>query len=309
MGDLDAKEPRVCRVPDSFDLQASAAPVAWSRGRWPDVDWIDDSLIWVGREGEHVVHRSVRQLSSRSLAIAGTAQAADDQAWIESVFSTRLNLPVFTDPVLADLLDRFPGLYPHSAGSLFDGVINCIIGQSITVAAAATVQRRVSALCHPGIEIADRHYHPSPRAEELVEVPIADLRATGVTWRRAQAIHAAAEAELAGDLPSTVEARADIERARRKLLGLPLVGKWTCESALLWGVGSIDAFPTGDIALLRAVKQCYELPDATLKDLDTMSLKWKPAPGYAARLLWTALLGKAPIAKADHGTPQASGSR
>ena len=284
-------------VPDPFDLHATAGPVAWSRGRWPDVDWIDDALIWVGREGERIVHRSVRQTAPTTLTIEGTATEALDRAWIDAVFGTEMAMPVFSDPVLQELQTELAGLYPHSSGSLFAGIVNCIVGQSITVAAAATVQRRVSALCSSGIEIGDRRYYPAPRPDELEAVPVGDLRATGVTWRRAEAIHAAAHAELAGGLPSTAEARADIETAREKLLALPLVGKWTCESALLWGVGSIEAFPTGDIALLRAVKQRYGLPEATLKDLDRLARAWEPAPGYAARLLWTDLLGRAPRRK------------
>lgn len=39
-----------------------------------------------------------------------------------------------------------------------------------------------------------------------------------------------------------------IERELRKL---PLVGPWTAASALLWGLGEPDAYPRGDVALLR----------------------------------------------------------
>jgi DNA-3-methyladenine glycosylase II len=74
---------------------------------------------------------------------------------------------------------------------------------------------------------------------------------------------------------------------------LPLVGRWTAESALLWGVGAPDAHPSGDIALLRAVRNAYGLPEMTLKDLDVLSEAWRPARAIAARLLWTELLGVA----------------
>ncbi len=75
------------------------------------------------------------------------------------------------------------------------------------------------------------------------------------------------------------------------LLRLPAVGPWTANSALLWGVGAPDAHPTGDVALLRAARAAFANPDLDLKGLDHRAETWRPARGWAARLLWTGLLG------------------
>lgn len=79
-----------------------------------------------------------------------------------------------------------------------------------------------------------------------------------------------------------------------ELMKLPLVGRWTAESVVLWGVGAPNAHPTGDVALLRAARLAYERPDLTLKDLDVLAEQWQSARGLAARLLWTDLFGPAP---------------
>jgi 3-methyladenine DNA glycosylase/8-oxoguanine DNA glycosylase len=179
---------------------------------------------------------------------------------------------------------------------LFDGIVACIAGQSITVMAAAVTEARIAALFHPGMELAGRRFFPPPTAEQLAAAEPALIRTSGVTWRRAEAIVTAAKAQLAGELPSDAEAVADPERARAHLLRLPLVGPWTAESALLWGLGAADAFPPNDAALLRAARAAYGLPELDHKGLNRLAEGWRPGRAWAARWLWTALFGPAPDA-------------
>jgi len=187
-----------------------------------------------------------------------------------------------------------PGLRPYSNGSIFEGLITSIVGQSISVAGAAVTERKLNSLFHPGVEVGSRRYWPLPLTGQLAEASPELIRQSGVTWRRAEAIVAAARADLNGELPSFADAIADPDAARHKLRSLPLVGPWTAESTLLWGIGQPDAHPTGDVALLRAARTILNQPDLSLKTLDQLAEVWKPWRGWAARYLWTALLGTAP---------------
>jgi AraC family transcriptional regulator of adaptative response / DNA-3-methyladenine glycosylase II len=167
---------------------------------------------------------------------------------------------VFNDPVVQALAGRFPGLRPYCDGSLFDGIVTAIVGQSISVAAAAVTQARLAALFAPPLVIGDREYFPLPRPDQLASATPALIRQSGVTMRRAEALGHAARALLDDQLPDDGQARRDPEGASRALQALPLVGRWTAESALLWGIGAPEAYPTGDIALLRAARQAYAQP-------------------------------------------------
>lgn len=73
-------------------------------------------------------------------------------------------MPIFGDPVLQRIAARHPGMRPHASGSLFDGLIDSIVGQSITVLAAAVVSARLASYFHPGIEVQGRIFWPAPRA-------------------------------------------------------------------------------------------------------------------------------------------------
>lgn len=290
MADVHARRLTVDRP---FSLAVTCGPAAWVGHRSSRQAWRDGALTWIGWEDDRVVWRRARQLDDTHLDI--TSSAPDGAAeWGRRVLGLSVPLPPFADPVLSRLAARYAGLRPLCDGSLFDGLVTAIVGQSISVAAAATVQGRLAASFAQPVRLDDRAFVPLPTAAQLADAPVALVRESGVTWKRAEAIVAAARAQVAGELPSDGEARADPDAAMGRLRALPLVGRWTAESALLWGIGAPDAHPAGDVALLRAARLAYGDPGLTMKDLDVLAESWRPARGLAARLLWTALLGPAP---------------
>lgn len=279
--------------PRGFSLAQTCGPVAWAKGRWPAVDWIDGTLVWMRRDGDRVATRWARQASDGRLEIGGDRDPRFDCAWAEAVLGLGQEPPTVGDPVVVALAARYPGLRPFSSGSLFDGIVSCIAGQSITVMAAAVTERRIAELFHPGTELAGRRFWPPPSAEQLADADPALIRTSGVTWRRAEAIVAAARAECAGEMPANGAIWDDPEGTRAALRRLPLVGPWTAESTLLWGVGYGDAYPPRDAALLRAARAAYGDTALDHTRLDRLADGWRPGRAWAARWLWTALFGPA----------------
>jgi 3-methyladenine DNA glycosylase/8-oxoguanine DNA glycosylase len=291
---------RSLAVTAPFDLARTTAPVWWARGRWPSVDWRAGALTWVGWEDGRVAWRSVRQLESGDLEMSGDAAARLDEEWASRVLGLTSECPAFADPVLCELALRHAGIRAWAAGSLYEGFVAAIVGQSISVAAAAVTERRLSALFHPGVAIGDRLYWPPPRPDQLAEADATLLRGSGVTLVRVEALRAIgahfSESNITTDDGDPIVSRETAER----LLAVRGVGRWTVESALLWGVGHPDAHPSGDVALLRAAKPHYP-GVATLSDLDRLAEAWRPHRAWAARLLWLDLLGHAEVANSDAG--------
>ena len=285
---------RTLAVDGEFSLAQTCGPAAWVGHRSPRHQWHAGALTSVEWEGDLVVWRKVRQLPSGDLDVMGTASTGRDADWAHRVLGTGIRLPVYTDPTIAALANEFPGLRPMGDGSLFEGLITCIAGQSISVAAAAVTQAKLARLFSEPVMVDRREYWPLPVAAQLAEAPLELIRESGVTWKRAEAIRGVAERQLRGELPTDADARCEPERVVKTLVGLPGIGRWTAESAVLWGVGAPDAHPTGDVALLRAAKAAYARPDLTLKTLDVLAEAWRPARALAARLLWTKLFGAAP---------------
>jgi 3-methyladenine DNA glycosylase/8-oxoguanine DNA glycosylase len=277
-----------------LDLAQTSGPVAWGKGKWPSTDWRAGTLYWCETIDPVLTLVRVVQPASDLLSVSGFSSEIQVNAWLERSLGWRRAVPSYDDPTIAEIASRFPGMRPYSNGSLAQGVITSIIGQSISVQAAAVTEARVASMFHAGLSNGHRVLYPFPRLEELADATAAQIRTSGVTWRRAEAIVAIARIALDGGLPTDEQARLDPDATISAIRGLPLVGPWTAASALLWGIGADDAHPTGDVALLRAAKQAYGRPEMTLRDLDVLAEGWRPWRGWAARLLWLSLLGPAP---------------
>lgn len=281
---------RILHVSPPFDLARTVAPAWWAHGRWPNVDWRDGAFFWVGWEDGNVAWRSVRQGDASHLEIQGASSPCLDAEWAPAVLGTRAMMPRFEDAVLAMLAGAHAGLRPWASGSLFTGIVTSIVGQSISVAAAATAERRLFALFNEPIDVGGRLYWPSPRPEQLSAASVELVRNSGVTTKRAAALVAVATLFATGAVVECANMESMGPSDSDLLLAIPGIGPWTVRSAMLWGIGGDDSHPTGDVALLRAAKLHYTSVIG-LKDLDRLSETWTPHRGWAARLLWLDLLG------------------
>jgi|SRR5215212_9896368 len=274
-------------VSPPFDLARTAAPAWWARGRWPNVDWRSGAFVWVGWDDGEVAWRSVRQVDAQTLKISGSRKSDLDARWASTVLGTSAVMPHFDDSVLLALAREHAGLRPWSAGSLFEGVVSSIVGQSISVAAAATTERRLYERFNEAIVLDGRQFWPPPLPDQLTSSSAAFVRESGVTMKRAEALIAVGGL-FAESRSSTMEVEHVVDMER--LAAISGIGPWTMQSALLWGVAAADAHPTRDVALLRAARVHYpEISD--LNDLDRVAERWKPHRAWAARLLWLDLLG------------------
>lgn len=274
--------------PAAFSLRFSAGPAAWGGGSSPRQavsEWVY-ICVEAGRGGAIV--RTIRQDADGMVRTTSTGDDASD--WFRRIFRPAPEPVRWHDPLIHQMHWRYPGLWSLTDGGLFPGIITSIIGQSISIASAMATQRRLALSFNDGVEVEERHLVPLPTADQLANASVELIRASGVTWKRAEALRHIAREQVSGNLPGGIAAPEEIAGELRRL---PLVGPWTAASALLWGLGEPDAFPSGDVALLRAARLAYDDDGMTMKDLDALAEGWRPYRGIATRLLWTALLGPA----------------
>ncbi len=133
------------------------------------------------------------------------APATDADAVIDIVRRTIVAAPpswpalLTTDPVLADLDARYPGLRPAMTPDIFVGLIASISAQQVNLAWAATTRRRLAEA------FGERHdldgepvYSLSPA--RLAEAPVEAIRALQFTNAKAAAIVGVARAIADGQL-------------------------------------------------------------------------------------------------------------
>jgi hypothetical protein len=94
-------------------------------------------------------------------------------------------------------------------------------------------------------------------------------------------------AMVSGRLDLARVCAAPLDEARAELLAVRGIGPWTAELVLLYAVGAMDAFPTGDVGLMEAHKRlggCGIRMDS--KAFTAHAERWRPYRGVATHLLW-----------------------
>ncbi len=81
--------------------------------------------------------------------------------------------------------------------------------------------------------------------------------------------------------------------ARKMLVALKGIGRWTADIYLLSALRRPDVWPVGDLALATAVEEVKRLRKRPApEDLEKLSQPWRPYRAIAARLFWHHYLSK-----------------
>jgi AraC family transcriptional regulator of adaptative response / DNA-3-methyladenine glycosylase II len=185
------------------------------------------------------------------------------------------------DPALAPLVKSRPGLRVPGAWDGFELAIRAVLGQQITVAAAARLAGRLVAahgarLTEPDGDLT----HVFPRPEALAR---ADLTSLGMPRSRAMALSAVAAAAVAD--AHLFDATCGLDDAITRLRSIRGVGEWTAQYIALRQLREPDAFPAADIGLIRAMASRDGRALSSSKLLDRADT-WRPWRAYAAQHLW-----------------------
>jgi AraC family transcriptional regulator of adaptative response / DNA-3-methyladenine glycosylase II len=185
------------------------------------------------------------------------------------------------DPILAPLVKARPGLRVPGSWDGFELAIRAVLGQQITVTAAARLAWRLVAAHGETLANADdglTHVFPKPEA-----LKSADLTSLGMPRSRAAALSAVAAAALAD--PRLFEANRGLDEAVDRLRSIRGVGEWTAQYIALRQLREPDAFPAADLGLMRAIAG-REGRDRSSSELLDRANAWRPWRAYAAQHLW-----------------------
>ncbi|HZH96513.1 MAG TPA: DNA-3-methyladenine glycosylase 2 family protein, partial [Flavisolibacter sp.] len=76
------------------------------------------------------------------------------------------------------------------------------------------------------------------------------------------------------------------ETVRARLIKLKGIGNWTVDIYLIHALRRTDIFPTGDLALVNAVRMIKEDKNLTKEAIVQLSLPWKPYRSVATMMFW-----------------------
>jgi DNA-3-methyladenine glycosylase II len=173
-------------------------------------------------------------------------------AAIERLLGTCVDLRPFYrlaagEPRLHQLAARFRGLKPPRFPTVFEGVVNGIACQQLSLAVGITLLNRLSAAYGLRFPCPDGVQYAFPRPADLATLRIEDLLPLGFSRNKSRAIIETASGVAEGRLDLESFANLTDKEAGARLLELRGVGRWTAEYVLLRGLGRTNLFPGDDV--------------------------------------------------------------
>jgi len=179
------------------------------------------------------------------------------------------------EPAFAAALDRAGYPEPRLRERGYRTLLRTIVGQQVSVAAAASVWRKLEDLLGADIP-----------PEALLASDFDALRACGLSRQKQGYARSLCELVTRGE----IDLRAlptDDEEAIAQLVRIKGIGRWSAEIYLLFAEGRPDVWPAGDLAVQAGLARILSLPERpSEKAARELAESWRPHRGAVAILTW-----------------------
>jgi DNA-3-methyladenine glycosylase II len=182
---------------------------------------------------------------------------------------------------LQGMAERFQGMKPPRFASVFEGVINAVACQQLTLTVGIRLLNRLTAA--RGCAAAGKSNampHAFPRPDDLVKASPASLREIGFSRQKGRAIIELAQQASEGSLNLEALETLPDDAALDRLQQLRGVGRWTAEYILLRGLGRVHVFPGDDVGARNSLQKWLRLSEPLDYDGVARTLNgWRPFGG------------------------------
>jgi DNA-3-methyladenine glycosylase II len=214
---------------------------------------------------------------------------------LERLLGLRIDLTEFYqfaahDRKLGPLVRRFRGMKPPRFATIFEGVVNAIACQQLSLTFGVHLLNRLAAAFGAAFGQGDETVHAFPRPEDLARLSSTDLRPFGFSSQKGRAIIELARSVDEGQLDLEALAALSDEDAVNRLCELRGVGRWTAEYVLLRGLGRTHVFPGDDVGARKNLQRWLHLA----KPLDYEGVRKTQArwDGYSGLVYFHLLLDR-----------------
>lgn len=169
---------------------------------------------------------------------------------------------------------------PKGSSNITMSLVNSILGQQLSVQVARVMKKRF-------IELMGKK---SPSAKDILQVPVAKIKAIGISQKKAEYIHAVAEFIVTNKVTKLKLAKMSDEEIIELLTQIKGVGRWTVEMILIFSLKREDVFAVDDLGIQQGMIKLFKLQDLPKKELlqkmQKLSLRWSPYRSYICLHMW-----------------------
>jgi DNA-3-methyladenine glycosylase II len=191
---------------------------------------------------------------------------------------------------LGPLAQRFKGMKPPRFATVFEGVINAVACQQVTLTLGIRLLNRLAVACGTAFGEGQEAVHAFPLPVDLAGLSPARLREFGFSGQKCRAMIELARSVAEGHLDLEGLATLSDGEVIGRLCDLRGVGRWSAEYVLLRGLGRTHVFPGDDVGARNNLQRWLRMA----KPLDYEGVRWVLARwvGYAGLVYFHLLLDR-----------------
>ncbi|HOB14344.1 MAG TPA: DNA-3-methyladenine glycosylase 2 family protein [Novosphingobium sp.] len=179
------------------------------------------------------------------------------------------------EPGIASALERAGYPEPRIRPTGYGTMMRTIVGQQVSVAAAASMWRKFEDYAGPDLDI-----------ERVLSADFDTLRACGLSRQKQGYMRSLCELVASGGLDFDALPQDD-EEAIALLTRIKGIGRWSAEIYLLFAEGRPDIWPAGDLAVQAGLAKLLDLEERpSEKATRDLAEKWRPHRGATAIFTW-----------------------
>jgi DNA-3-methyladenine glycosylase II len=180
---------------------------------------------------------------------------------------------------MAVLVERYGDLWPVRRVSAFTALARILIGQQISVKAAATIFGRVADRCSGRLT-----------AGRILDLSESEMRECGLSRQKRAALQDLAARTGDGRLRPDQLWRMDDDGVRAAVTSVCGLGPWSAEIFLMFGLGRPDLLPVSDLGLRSGFRTFLQTRrDPTPARMEETARPWRPWRTLACLYLWALL--------------------
>ncbi|GHF12186.1 DNA-3-methyladenine glycosidase [Kordiimonas sediminis] len=158
----------------------------------------------------------------------------------------------------------------------FTALLRIIVGQQLSVKAAASIFDRVATLMEG-----------DPAPDKIPALSDETLRGAGLSFQKIRYVRSLAEAVDGGPLDLKALPHMADEEAIDAITSVKGLGRWSAQMYLMFALGREDIWPVDDLAVRVGAGRIIGLEDRpSAKELDLIGEKWRPHRSVIALLSW-----------------------
>ena len=162
--------------------------------------------------------------------------------------------------------------------SHFETLVSSVISQQLATAAARTIKERFAIECG------------KITPKNVAAMELEQMRAAGLSGAKAKTIQGLATSALDKSVDFKKLHEMDDDQVYKSLTSLWGIGPWTVDMFMMFQLGRLDIWPTGDLGVRRGWEKLHKLSEEIAPiELEKKGEKFRPHRSIVAWYCWRAL--------------------